>query len=560
MSLKSGPIGPVPEGTARIAKAAFRKGNALLKLRDELGPTFADADFADLFPKRGQPGLAPWRLALATLLQFREDLSDRRAAEAVRARIDWKYALGLELTDPGFDASVLCEFRARLVEGGAEGRLLDRLLERCRELGLLKVRGRQRTDATHVLASIRALNRLELVGETLRAALNEIAAAAPDWLRGVAPEPWYERYARRIEGDRLPRSATERAAYARAVGEDGLALLDRLDGPETPEGLRSLPTVAVLRQVWARHFACGGTPPPGGGGVRFRPKEELPAAGKVESPYDPEARFRRRGGVSWVGYVVHLSETCEDDRVHLLTHALTTTATVHEARCTAAIHEALAGKGLAPGEHLVDAAYVGAELLVRSREELLVRSREELGIALVGPGRPDPAWQARVEGAFTAERFEIDWDRRRARCPRGASSSGWHEGADRTGCRYVRVLFRKADCDGCPARALRTRRPHQPRHLRLPPRAAHEALKAARGQLTTEAGRRLYARRAGIEGTVSQGVRAYGLRRSRYRGPAKAHLQHVATAAAVNLDRLAAWLRAAPRAATRTSRFAALAA
>src|ERR687894_2447509 len=148
MSLKPDPIQPVPEETTRVARAAFRKGNPLLKLRDELGAIFADADFADLFPRRGQPGLAPWRLALVTLLQFREDLADRRAAEAVRARIDWKYVLGLELTDPGFDASVLCEFRARLIEGGAGERLLHKLLERCRELGLLKACGRQRTDAT----------------------------------------------------------------------------------------------------------------------------------------------------------------------------------------------------------------------------------------------------------------------------------------------------------------------------------------------------------------------------------------------------------------------------
>ena len=120
--LKPGPIEPVPEATARVARAAFRKGNPLLRLRDELGAVFADADFADLFPKLGRPALPPWRLALVTILQFREDLPDRRAAEAVRARIDWKYLLGLELTDPGFDHSVLCEFRARLLEGSAEER------------------------------------------------------------------------------------------------------------------------------------------------------------------------------------------------------------------------------------------------------------------------------------------------------------------------------------------------------------------------------------------------------------------------------------------------------
>jgi transposase len=167
MSLKPDPIQPVPEATARVARAVFRKGNPLLSLRDELGAIFADADFDDLFPKLGQPGLPPWRLALVTLLQFRENLTDRWAAEAVRARIDWKYLLGLELTDPGFDHPVLCACRSRLLAGSAEERLLHKLLEVCQTRGLLKLRGRQRTDATHVVASVRSLKRLELVGETM---------------------------------------------------------------------------------------------------------------------------------------------------------------------------------------------------------------------------------------------------------------------------------------------------------------------------------------------------------------------------------------------------------
>ncbi|HEX6011077.1 MAG TPA: IS1182 family transposase [Geminicoccaceae bacterium] len=550
--LKPSPIEPVPEGTARVAKAAFRKGNPLLSLRDELGAIFADADFADLFPRLGQPGLPPWRLALVTLLQFRENLPDRQAAEAVRARIDWKYLLGLELADPGFDHSVLCEFRSRLLAGSAEERLLGKLLDACQARGLLKARGRQRTDATRVLASIRALNRLELLGETLRAALNEIATVAPDWLRGAAPRAWYERYARRVEDGRLPRAAAEREAYARAVGEDGFALLDRLDEPAAPEGLGRLPAVEVLRRVWARHFVREGGAPPGG--VRLRAKDEPPppATEPVESPYDTEARFRTRSGTSWVGYVVHLSEACEDDGVHLITHAMTTVATVHEARCVEAIHAALAGKGLVPGEHLVDAAYVDAGLLVRGREEL--------GIDLLGPPRPNPSWQAKLEGGHTLDRFEVDWDARRVRCPQGKLSSAWSPQVDHAGAPYVSVMFRKTDCGACLARPLCTRAEHQARHLKLPPRAEHEALKAARERLGTEEGRRRHARRAGIEGTISQGVRAFGLRRSRYRGLARTHLQHVATAAAVNLGRLAAWFRAVPRAATRTSRFAARAA
>src|SRR3954454_10768680 len=182
------PVPPVPDDTARIARAAFPRGNPYLLLRDRLGPVFDDAGFADLYPRRGQPGYRPWRLALVTLLQFREALSDRQAAEAVRARIDWKYLLSLDLTDPGFDHSVLREFRSRLLAGSAEERLLHKLLDACQARGLLKARGRQRTDATHVLASIRTLNRLELVGETLRAALNELATLAPDWLRSAAPK------------------------------------------------------------------------------------------------------------------------------------------------------------------------------------------------------------------------------------------------------------------------------------------------------------------------------------------------------------------------------------
>lgn len=404
-----------------------------------------------------------------------------------------------------------------------------------------------------MLAAVRVLNRLELLGETLRAALNELAAVAPGWLREVAPEGWYERYARRIEDGRLPRAAAEREAYAHTVGEDGFALLDRLGGPETPEGLRRLPTVKVLRQVWARHFERKDAAPPGGG-VRLRPKEEPPppATEPIESPYDPQARFRTRAGVGWTGYIVHLSESCEDDAVHLLTHAMTTPATVHEARCTTAIHEALAGQGLTPSEHLVDAGYVDAGLLVRSLEDH--------GIDLVGPPRVNPAWQTKVEGGYTIDRFEIDWEQKRVRCPQGKLSSAWSPQVDHAGMPYVSVRFRKADCATCPARPLCTRAEHQARHLKLQPRAEYEALRAARQRLSTTEGRHLYARRAGVEGTISQGVRAFGLRRSRYRGLAKTHLQHVATVAAIDLDRLAAWFRAIPRAVTRTSRFAALAA
>src|SRR5262249_22127876 len=161
--------------------------------------------------------------------------------DAVRGRIDWKYALGLELTDPGFDPSVLSEFRTRLIAGAAEQRLLDMLLDRCRERGWLKARGRQRTDSTHVLARVRAVNRLECVAETLRAALNSLAVAAPEWLRAHSRAEWVGRYGRRLDDSRMPTGQEERQAYARQIGQDGSALLAAAYASEAPDWLRRVP-------------------------------------------------------------------------------------------------------------------------------------------------------------------------------------------------------------------------------------------------------------------------------------------------------------------------------
>jgi len=318
-------------------------------------------------------------------MQFRENLTDRQAAEAVRARIDWKYLLGLNLTDPGFDFSVLSEFRDRLLAGSAEVLLLDKLLEQCSARGLLKARGQQRTDSTHVLAAIRVMNRLELVAETLRAALNELATVAPAWLQELAPLAWYERYGRRIEDTRLPQGQARRDAYAQRVGEEGLALLDALEAPETPKHLQELPMITTLRRTWQRHYdrstgEGGALDHPERSGIRFKSNRELPPAAEgIESPYDPEARYRQKCDTQWTGYMVHVSETCEPTAPHLLTQVHTTTAAVYEAQCTAPIHQALSEKDLAPREHFVDGAYISAALLATSRDDY--------GITLRGPNR-----------------------------------------------------------------------------------------------------------------------------------------------------------------------------
>src|SRR5438132_5331946 len=218
MSLRAFPGSPIPEDTVRVARAAFPKGNRYMQMHDALGSIYSDGQFAGLFSQTGQPAEAPARLALVLVLQFAEGLSDRQAADAVRGRIDWKYALALELTDPGFDSSVLCEFRQRLITGNAELLLFETMLTLFRDQGLIKAKGRQRTDSTHVLAAIQTLNRLECVGETLRQALNALAVVAPDWLRAQVPATWFDRYGPRVAEYRLRSGAPGALCVSRNHG------------------------------------------------------------------------------------------------------------------------------------------------------------------------------------------------------------------------------------------------------------------------------------------------------------------------------------------------------
>src|SRR5215210_3795544 len=272
------PIGPVPEDTARVARAAFPKGTTYVQMRDVLGAIYADEDFAELFEVRGRPAIAPWRLALVTLMQFSEGLSDRQAAEAVRARIDWKYALGLQLSDPGFNFSVLSEFRSRVVEGGKERLLLEKLLESLKERGYLKVRGRARTDSTHVLGALRVLSKWERAAETMRAALNSLASTDPDWLTEHADPEWFGRYGRRIEDQRLPKGKEARSEYLKTVGADGMRLLGQLDAPHAPQVLKGLSEVDVLRQVWGQYYETSD------GRIRILDPKEMPeGARRLES-------------------------------------------------------------------------------------------------------------------------------------------------------------------------------------------------------------------------------------------------------------------------------------
>jgi transposase len=553
MSMQPRPWPEVPEETARVARAAFRKGGSLpIRIRDELGSWYEDGDFAAVYPVRGAPGISPAQLAMVTVLQFTENLTDRQAADEARGRVDWKYCLGLDLADEGFEFTALNGFRERLLAGGAERVLFDRLLDLLKERGLVKAGGRQRTDSTHVLARIRDLNRLELAGETVRAALEALAAAAPGWLATVIDASWQRVCGQRIDSLRLPEAQAARDELAVQYGRDGCFLLEQVYGPGAPGWLGELPAVQALRRIWIQQYYRDGEKV-----IRREEREHglPPGRDRIVSPYDLDARYSEKHGMSWLGYKGHFTETVSDPAgddpgtgrpavPNLVTDVQTTHAAVPDVAMTAPVHDNLEASGLLPGEHAADSGYVSADLLVSSRLR---------GITLVGPLLAGTSAQARA-GGCTADMFAIDWDRRQATCPHGAVSSKWaplRQGRD--GKEAISVRFPAATCRACPARDKCTTAKWTGRQLYLRPREIHEAVTAARAEEGTRQWKDRYKARAGVEGLMYQATHVAGIRRARYTGLGKTRLEHLAAATAINVIRLDAWYAGNPIDRTRTT-------
>ncbi|HXZ69726.1 MAG TPA: transposase [Streptosporangiaceae bacterium] len=571
---------PEPDPLIAAAIAAKYRGKRprplAVQIRDRLGQWLADEDFAAAFGIRGKPGWSPSRLALVTILQRAEKLTGRQAAEAVRTRIDWQYLLGLLLDDPGFDHTVLAELGGKVAGAGLEQVALDALLARLAADGLVEAGGKQRTDSTHVVAAVAALNRLELAGESVRAALEALAAAHPGWLeQRICVPDWTRRYGTPMTSWRPPASKAKQDELAIAYARDGYALLEAVYAVSSPAWLRELPAVEVLRRVLVQNYARTITAD-GREVIKRREKEPEgdglpPGHARIASPYDTDARRGVKRDTFWLGYKLHVTETCDDQprcgcpaagdgggrRGHdqdcaapavpnLITHVATTDATVPDSQMTAIICDDLAQKNLAPGRSYLDSGYLSAALVVTALATW--------GIALIGPLLADTSAQARAGQGYARADFAIDYDTEAVTCPQGKTSASWTPCTQR-GKDAIVVQFSAADCGPCPARALCTT--GKRRQLTLPPRELAAAQAAARAAEKTIPFQADYARRAGVEGTMHQAA-SHGARRARYRGLPKTRLDHAYMACALNLLRLHAYWTGTPLDRRRTSHLARL--
>jgi hypothetical protein len=510
----------------------------------------------------------------AAIVIAHQVVTDRLAAEAVRIRLDWKYLPGLPVDDPGFDHTVLAEFRGKVAEAGLEQVALDALLDRLAAEGLVTAGGRQRTDSTHVIAAVAALNRLELAGESVRAALEALAAAHPDWLaQRICVPDFARRYGTPMTSWRPPASQAKRDELAIAYARDGYTLLEAVGDSTSPAWLRELPAVDVLHRVLVQNYTRIIT---GNGKEVIKRREKEPEGDglppghiRIASPYDTDARWGVKRDTFWLGCKLHVTETCDDEprcgcpgdggtgrRGHdkdcaapafpnLITHVATTDATVTDNQMTGAIHDELAGKTLVPGRHYLDSGYLSAALVVSEAARH--------GIALIGQLLADTSAQARAGNGYARADFTVDYDIKTVTCPQGKTSASWTPCAQR-GKDAVVATFSASDC---PAPSLCTTSGKKRRQLTVLPRDLAEAQAAARAAERTIPFQADYARRAGVEGTMHQAA-SHGARRARYRGLPKTRLDHVYMACALNLIRLHAYWTGTPLDRRRTSHLARL--
>jgi transposase len=519
VSFKPKPPRLMPKDLAELGSKLLPPSSPYRLVGEQLYEQYDEAEFADLYHVEGKPGLSPVLLSFVTAFQYLEGLSDREAAAAVRLRLDWKYALHLPLDYAGFNYSVLSEYRDRVLAHQAEARLFDRLIEQLQGLGLIKQRGRQRTDSLAVLTKVRDLNRLERVCETLRLAVRALLGADPAWTRSTVPPNWEERYGERCVATRL--SEDQRQTLEHEVGSDGQWLLNRLHADMTSAVLQELPEVQVLKSVWSQQFEVVE------GKIVYRAAGPYDGTAQIQTPHDPEARYSKKRNQGWIGDKLQVTETDDEDYPHLITDIATTSSVKADSTELKEIQARLEARDVLPGEHLVDAAYVSGPNLKHS---------QGLGVDLIGPVQGGQSPQGRKPDGITHEQFRVDREANVAICPAGQLSS---KGSphDNGGTQY---RFRSNVCAACP---LRDRCCNGPNGRTITLSLDHEILAAARARQETAEFKAIYRQhRGGVEGCLSVLARKYGLRVKRYIGQRKGHLQAVFTGVGVNLLRAASWL------------------
>jgi transposase len=580
MCLKPKPLPPIPEETRTIAVQIYPPDHLLRRIAEEYADVLHDHDFADLYSHTGQPALSPALLALVTVLQAQEHCSDRVAAEMVRSRIDWKYALHLPLAYTGFDPSVLCEFRQRLTDHKAQRRVFDAFLTRLKDKGFLKGRALQRTDSLAILAAVRDLNRLEVVIETLRLALYALAKHDPIWLTAHTPAEWLQTYDSWTQAERLVRETgskgeAETKRLLLRTGQDGFSLLDALD-QEAPTSLRELPAIAVLRTVWSQYYRrqeqaatpvalevtdSQGTPPPDRQVVATAPVQDTafpPTAPATQSsqqtpslelithsshtkegwrevivsPHDPEARVATKRGHTWVGYKLHVTETASEEAPALITDVEIGAAAAYDCHSVAGIQQRLQAREVLPDTHLADTGYVNGAS---------IKDSQARHVALLGPVPADNFNASQRPVGFGTEDFVVDMQHQQAICPAGQTSVRWSEydRPDLPAHKKLVVSWDKKICLACPLQQSCLGPGKAPRTLGLT--GYYDVLAARRKEQKTEAFHERYRRRAGIEATLSHLVNVQGARRTPYRGPEKSLTYYAALAVGVNLRRVSVW-------------------
>lgn len=518
MSLQSNFPKEIPEQTREIVESILEADDVCHYLGNHIDEILSESDFEAMYSATGRSGVHPFILSIVTVLQYLEKLPDRRASQQVVKRMDWKYALHQVLTWKGFHYSDLCNFRKRLLKHEASSLIFDKLIQHLQEKGWLKSGGKQRTDATHILGQVHRLSQFELKWESLRMALVDLISTDARWVLSHLSEDLRRTYASSRNSYRL--SETELKQLEKQVDRDMLVVLQHIETEGKSDWLE-LTYVQLLHRVAREQVDC------------VDPSEfpdwqdsalalDLPE-GLIQSPHEPEARYSQKRGQSWQGYKTHITETVDGECANFITDMHVTPAQVNDAQVLDDIQDNLTQRELCPDQHYVDQGYTSGEQIANSAER---------AIDLRGPVAPHSS--SKPHG-FRLCDFEIDMEQPSARCPAGNTSVRWSQ-VNGTKNVAFRAFFGK-QCQACPffhkdaCTTLASGR-------RIDISLHHNTLQQRRQEQQTVEFKQDMKQRNAIEGTISEAVRAHGLRQNRYRGLAKTRLQAYFTATAINLKRL----------------------